>query len=95
MTYLYDFFTSKLQSPSQLEYIFYVSMNQTLTKILRIQTIFKNNMNKIPMDDEIEKAKFAMDLVMYALETELEKEYADPRALKLFERAQIVTIETD
>jgi hypothetical protein len=70
-------------------------MNQALTKILRIQTIFKNNMNTIPVDDEIEKAKFAMSLVMYALETELEKEYADPRALKLFERARAITIETD
>ena len=88
-------FTSKFVFPSRREHVFYGSMNQTLTKILRIQTIFKNNMNKIPVDDEIEKARFAMDLVMSALETELEKEYADPRALKLFERAQAITIETD
>jgi len=52
-------------------------------------------MNKVPMDDEIEKAKFAMDVVMDALESELEKEYADPRALDLFERARFITIETD
>ena len=45
--------------------------------------------------EEIEKSIFAEKLLQNALEEELEKEYPDPRALDLFERAEIITIDGD
>jgi len=42
--------------------------------------------------EEMEKAIFAEKLLQNALEEELEKEYADPKVMDLFERAELITI---
>lgn len=42
--------------------------------------------------EEIEKAIFAEKLLQNALEEELEKEYAYPKVMDLFERAELITI---
>ena len=42
--------------------------------------------------EEIEKIIFAEKLLLNALEEELEKEYADPKVMSLFERAELITI---
>lgn len=46
---------------------------------------------KISEKEEIERIKFATELLI----KELEKEYVDSRVIELFEKAEIITIERD